>query len=70
MGLPEEQTRISLKDYLEGEKTSTIRHEYVDGQIYAMTGGSANHNQLTLSVGAKLYVHLAEGPCRVFVSEM
>lgn len=39
MGLPEEQTRLSLEDYLEGEKTSTTRPEYVDGQIYAMTGG-------------------------------
>jgi Uma2 family endonuclease len=55
-------------DYLEGKKA---RHEYVDGQIYAMTGGSANHNQLTLSMAsAKLHAHLADGACRVFASDM
>jgi Uma2 family endonuclease len=70
MGLPEKQTRFSLEDYLEGEKTSTIRHEYVDGQIYAKTGDSADHNQLTLSLAAKLYAHLADGACRVFASDM
>ncbi len=70
MGLTEKQTRFSLEDYLKGEKTSTIRHEYVDGQIYAMTGGSANHNQLTLSLAAKLYAHLVDGACRVFASAM
>jgi Uma2 family endonuclease len=70
MGLPQKQTRLSLAEYLEGEKTSTIRHEYVDGQIYAMTGGSANHNQITLGLAARLYAHLAEGPCQVFASDM
>ena len=54
-------------DYLEGKKA---RDEYVDGQIYEMTGGSANHNQLTLSLAAKLYAHLADCACRVFASDM
>jgi Uma2 family endonuclease len=70
MGSPQKQTRFSLEEYLEGEKTGTIRHEFVDGQIYAMTGGSTNHNQITLNLAAKLHAHLAEGPCRVFASDM
>jgi Uma2 family endonuclease len=70
VALPEKQTRLSLAEYLEQEKFSTIRHEYVDGQIYAITGGSANHNQITLALAAKLYAHLSDGPCRVFASDM
>jgi Uma2 family endonuclease len=70
MGLPEERTRISLEDYLSGEKSSAVRHEFVEGQIYAKTGGRANHNQLTLSLAAKLYANLADGACRVFASDM
>jgi Uma2 family endonuclease len=70
MGLPQKQTRLSLDEYLEEEKTGNIRHEYVDGQLYAMTGGSANHNQITLNLAAKLYAHAVEGRCRVFVSDM
>ena len=31
---------ISKTDYLEGEKISPIRHEYLGGQIFAMSGGS------------------------------
>jgi Uma2 family endonuclease len=69
MGLPQKQMWFSLAEYLEGEKTSTIRHAYVDGQIYAMTGGSANHNQITLGLAVRLY-HLAKGPCQVFALDM
>ncbi len=34
---------ISPEEYLEGEKFSEIKHEYIDGQIYAMAGASDAH---------------------------
>ena len=41
--LPAINTFISVEDYLAGELQSEIRHEYVDGQVYAMGGTSDSH---------------------------
>ena len=34
---------ISVDEYLAGEQHSELRHEYIDGQVYAMTGASRAH---------------------------
>jgi Uma2 family endonuclease len=36
---------ITEQDYLDGEKNSTIKHEYIDGKIYAMAGSSKRHRE-------------------------
>ncbi len=38
--------RISREGYLEGELVSQIRHEYVAGNVYAMSGGTLNHHRI------------------------
>lgn len=50
MSLGRQQEYISPEQYLEGEKFSEIRHEYVDGEVYAMSGGSDPLSQPTSSV--------------------
>lgn len=52
-------------DYLKFESRSSIRHEYIDGQVYAMTGGTAAHNLLCRNLVAALHRHLDGSPCRV-----
>ena len=42
MALAKEDNRISGEDYLQGELASEIRHEYVAGNVYAMSGGTLN----------------------------
>ena len=44
------KTKLSENDYLEGELISEIRHEYIDGNVYAMSGGSKNHNLISKSI--------------------
>jgi Uma2 family endonuclease len=39
-------TRISREEYLQGELSSEIRHEYVAGNVYAMSGGTLNHQRI------------------------
>ena len=34
---------VSVDEYLSGEPRSEVRHEYIDGQVYAMTGASRAH---------------------------
>lgn len=63
-------TYISFPDYLKAEETSQIRHEYLNGQIFAMTGGSREHNLITLNIGTQLRNHLRGKSCQVFVCDM
>lgn len=61
---------IAIKEYLEGEKTSDVRHEYVAGAVYAMAGASALHNLIALTFAASLRQHVRGSPCHVFMSDM
>jgi Uma2 family endonuclease len=61
---------VSVQDYLEGEKESPIRHEYVEGYVYAMAGASDRHNRIALNIASRLNEQLIEGPCEVFISDM
>lgn len=64
------QNRISPEDYLAGELVSGIKHEYIDGEVYAMTGTSINHNRIIGSLFAGLHLHLANTPCDVFTTDI
>jgi Uma2 family endonuclease len=65
-----EQTKIvTLSEYLEFEETATEKHEFVDGQIFAMAGASNSHNRITLRLAA-LLLEAETGNCRTFSSDM
>ncbi|MBC7796387.1 MAG: Uma2 family endonuclease [Pyrinomonadaceae bacterium] len=46
MTVPQEKLLISVEDYLESEKHSNVRYEYLDGQVFAMAGESKRHNRI------------------------
>lgn len=60
----------SVDDYLAGELKSDIRHEYVNGEVYAMAGAGEAHNLIALNVASRLRGVARGGPCRVFISDM
>ena len=62
--------RISTEDYLAGEKDGEIRHEYVDGEVYAMTGASRRHGLVCVNLAAKLRPLLQYTTCQLFASDM
>jgi Uma2 family endonuclease len=64
-----EQRYYSLEEYLELEVESEERHEYIDGEIVPMTGGSPNHNQIALNLSGTLNFALKRQPYRVFVTD-
>ncbi|WP_257263090.1 Uma2 family endonuclease [Endozoicomonas sp. ONNA2] len=61
---------ITAAEYLEAEKTAEVKHEFVNGYVYAMVGASRRHNLLTVSLATLLNTHLKGTRCQVFASDM
>jgi Uma2 family endonuclease len=70
MGLLKFKTKISVEDYLEGEKVSPIRHEYFHGEVFAMAGASDNHNRIARNFVNILSNHLKDSPCEPFFNDI
>jgi len=58
---------LAPEEYLRIETNSPVRHEYVAGEMYAMTGASIRHNLIAGSIYAALRSHLKGSPCRVMM---
>ncbi len=70
MALERTQT-ISVEEYFELEENNPdTRYEYLDGYVYMMSGGSANHAAISGNIYAILKNALRGGPCRVYNSDM
>jgi len=61
---------ITEEEYLACELISEVKHEYIDGAVYAMAGASANHGRIVANLVGKLLVHLENTPCEPFFSDM
>ena len=61
---------ISEADYLQAEKLTDIRHEYVHGCVYALAGASLRHNDIALNTAFALRSAALAIPCRVNVSDI
>jgi Uma2 family endonuclease len=70
MAEPAHAPKLTVEEYLEGEKRSEVRHEYVDGEIFAMTGASKVHNRLTRRLTWPFEDALAGRPCEVFATDV
>lgn len=70
MGLPKFKTKISVEDYLASEKLSSIKHEYFNGEVYAMAGSSDNHNFIAGEIYSALLIHLRDSPCQPFIGDI
>jgi len=69
MGLPKLKTKIRVEDYLEAELISPVRHEYIEGEVYAMAGTSDNHARIAGNTFVALSIHLRDSPCEPFAGE-
>lgn len=61
---------MTIPEYLELERTSDMKHEYFAGTIYAIVGGSVQHNLITGNTYASLHAQLRKRNCNVFPSDM
>ena len=70
MSVPAPHHRYTFADYLAVEEMSVVKHEFLNGEIYAMAGGSPLHAALSAAVITVLSNCLRGGPCRVFTSDL
>ncbi|MGB3681411.1 MAG: Uma2 family endonuclease [Rubrobacteraceae bacterium] len=61
---------LSVEEYLEFERNSPVKHEYVGGRVYAMAGVSRRHSRISGNIFAVLREAARGGPCRVHQSDM
>lgn len=61
---------ISPADYLAAEEVSPFRHEYRDGEVFAMTGGTLNHNAIIGNLVVILKSHLRGSGCQTFAESI
>jgi Uma2 family endonuclease len=71
MGHPQvSEQKYSVAEYLEMEEKSEIRHEYYDGDIYAMAGTTMNHNDVVDNIRTLLKGIFRPKGCRVFAENV
>lgn len=68
--LPAPRHRYTLDEYLELEEVAGVRHEFYDGEIYAMAGGTPEHAAMAAAVTTILGRQLGSGPSRVYSSDL
>jgi len=64
------QPYLRSEEYLQMEAHSPIKHEYIDGQIYAMVGANDAHVTIAGNLFALLRSHVRGSGCRVYMSDM
>lgn len=61
---------FDFEDYLRVEDDSDIKHEFDDGQVWAMAGGSPEHARIIANVSTLLNIAMGDRRCEVFSSEL
>jgi Uma2 family endonuclease len=68
--VPIPSRRYTLEEYYDREPLAEVRHEFHDGEILAMSGGSMEHSQIAINLGSELRTRLKGKPCQAFESNL
>ena len=75
MATPAARTRLTPEEYIAFERKALpdgkiIRHEYINGELIAMSGASRVHNLITINISTALHTHLRGSGCETYANEM
>lgn len=65
-----EENRMTAAEYLAMERQAEQKHQFVDGQVFAMTGASRNHNRINIHLARWVVSALDGTPCEAFANDM
>ncbi len=60
---------LSEDEYFAFEEKSEIRHEYMDGELFAMAGATRKHNLLTTNISTEMSLQLRKTDCEVYAND-
>ncbi len=70
MALPQPAPRFTRAEFLDWEATQTTKHEFMQGEVFAMVGARQDHVVVSLALAARLREHLRGSRCRAYTSDM
>ena len=65
-----EERKYTYEEYLQLEKDTDIRHEFWNGEVFAMAGGTGNHNRIGLKIASALSNKFEPNGCKVFSNDV
>jgi Uma2 family endonuclease len=69
MSIAQPHACLSPEEFLRGEDGAEQKHEYLNGVVYAMAGGTNRHARLGMNIGAALWARLRSKRCQPFNSD-
>jgi len=66
----EPHRRVAIEDYLAAERRAETKSEYLDGEVFAMSGASRPHNLIALNPAASVHGQLRGRPCETYAGDM
>jgi len=70
MALPAAQPRCDARTFLDWEEGQAEKHQYLDGEVFAVAGASDARVTIALNVAMALRQHLRGGPCSEFITDI
>ena len=70
MTFPAHRIQYSWEDYLALEASSNVKHEFLEGQIYGMAGGTPEHAALKAAITGLVFAQIRGGRCRAHDSDL
>lgn len=70
MGQGLARSRFTFDEYVRLEEEGSIKHEFLDGVVYAMAGGSPDHAAIAANIIGMLWNAVEGRPCRVFTADL
>jgi Uma2 family endonuclease len=64
-----DHAKLTPEEYFEWEGKQEVRHEYINGEVFAMTGGTIDHSTIAINLVALLHPHVRAKGCRVLGSD-
>jgi len=65
-----EKLPLTVEEYLQGEASAEYKHEYLNGEVWAMVGATDAHVTIAMNLGFLLKQSLKGTPCRAYISDM
>lgn len=62
--------KLTPEDYLREERASSVKREYIRGEVFAFAGASPAHNQIVFHLAGILHAQLRHTPCRGYASDL